>query len=211
MRFQPRFGRGLRSSSASARPTRGRGTGASWRSAACSSQPVSPLGGVGHVDTTEPDRRSWRARSLGEMSLRNDGRRSCRAGDPGYGDRGGADRAGDRAGSRHETAPFPTRGRLSPEQARVDGHTLYRDRDHRLIENGGHIAWSCRQLVAMRQDVAAEHHRLQRLGIVLGDYSTLTQARDPDGKLIALAAASALPCASFTAMVHEIVVSGQDR
>lgn len=41
-------------------------------------------------------------------------------------------------------------------------------------------------------DVAAERHRLQGLGIVLGDdiegdYSTLAQVRDPDGNLITLA------------------------
>jgi catechol 2,3-dioxygenase-like lactoylglutathione lyase family enzyme len=42
------------------------------------------------------------------------------------------------------------------------------------------------------EDMAAERRRLQGLGIVLGDdiegdYSTLAQARDPDGNLITLA------------------------
>jgi len=42
------------------------------------------------------------------------------------------------------------------------------------------------------EDVAAERHRLQSLGIVLGDdiegdYSTLAQVRDPDGNLLTLA------------------------
>ena len=41
-------------------------------------------------------------------------------------------------------------------------------------------------------DVAAERRRLRSLGIVLGDdvegdYSTLTQVRDPDGNLLTLA------------------------
>lgn len=41
-------------------------------------------------------------------------------------------------------------------------------------------------------DVAAERHRLQGLGIMLGDdiegdYSTLAQVHDPDGNLITLA------------------------
>ncbi len=41
-------------------------------------------------------------------------------------------------------------------------------------------------------DVAAERHRLRRLGIMLGediagDYSTLAQVRDPDGNLITFA------------------------
>ncbi|MFO7447198.1 MAG: VOC family protein [Ignavibacteriaceae bacterium] len=47
-------------------------------------------------------------------------------------------------------------------------------------------------------DLAAEHHRLQELGIALGedipgDYSTLAQIRDPDGNLITLATPPAKP------------------
>lgn len=47
-------------------------------------------------------------------------------------------------------------------------------------------------------DVAAERRRLQGLGIALGDdiegdYSTLAQARDPDGNLITLATPPSRP------------------
>ena len=47
-------------------------------------------------------------------------------------------------------------------------------------------------------DVATERHRLQRLGIVLGDdiagdYSTLAQVRDPDGNLLTLATPPSRP------------------
>lgn len=47
-------------------------------------------------------------------------------------------------------------------------------------------------------DVAPERRRLQGLGIVLGDdiqgdYSTLTQARDPDGNLLTLATPPSRP------------------
>ena len=47
-------------------------------------------------------------------------------------------------------------------------------------------------------DVAAERHRLQGLGIVLGndiagDYSTLAQLRDPDGNLLTLATPPSRP------------------
>ena len=47
-------------------------------------------------------------------------------------------------------------------------------------------------------DVAAERHRLNGLGIVLGDdiegdYSTLAQVRDPDGNMITLATPPARP------------------
>ena len=47
-------------------------------------------------------------------------------------------------------------------------------------------------------DVAAERHRLQGLGIVLGDdiegdYSTLAQVRDPDGNLLTLATPPSRP------------------
>jgi catechol 2,3-dioxygenase-like lactoylglutathione lyase family enzyme len=48
------------------------------------------------------------------------------------------------------------------------------------------------------EDVAAERHRLQGLGIVLGDniqgdYSTLAQVRDPDGNLLTLATPPSRP------------------
>jgi catechol 2,3-dioxygenase-like lactoylglutathione lyase family enzyme len=47
-------------------------------------------------------------------------------------------------------------------------------------------------------DVAAERHRLQGLGITLGndikgDYSTLAQVRDPDGNLLTLATPPSRP------------------
>ena len=47
-------------------------------------------------------------------------------------------------------------------------------------------------------DLAAERHRLQGLGIALGDdipgeYSTLAQVRDPDGNLVTLASPPARP------------------
>ena len=47
-------------------------------------------------------------------------------------------------------------------------------------------------------DVAAERHRLQGLGIALGDdiagdYSTLAQVRDPDGNLITFATVPSPP------------------
>jgi len=47
-------------------------------------------------------------------------------------------------------------------------------------------------------DVAAERHRLQSLGIRLeddikGDYSTLAQLRDPDGNLLTLATPPSRP------------------
>lgn len=47
-------------------------------------------------------------------------------------------------------------------------------------------------------DLAAEHRRLQDLGIALGhdipgDYSTLAQLRDPDGNLVTLATPPARP------------------
>jgi catechol 2,3-dioxygenase-like lactoylglutathione lyase family enzyme len=67
-----------------------------------------------------------------------------------------------------------------------------------LFDQGG-VALSTDTLIAGKgvmflvvDDVAAERRRLQGLGIVLGDdisgdYSTLAQARDPDGNLITLA------------------------
>ena len=47
-------------------------------------------------------------------------------------------------------------------------------------------------------DLAAERHRLQALGIMLGeefqgDYSILAQVRDPDGNLITLATPPSQP------------------
>lgn len=47
-------------------------------------------------------------------------------------------------------------------------------------------------------DLAAERHRLQGLGIVLGkdiegDYSTLAQVHDPDGNLLTLATPPSCP------------------
>jgi predicted enzyme related to lactoylglutathione lyase len=47
-------------------------------------------------------------------------------------------------------------------------------------------------------DLAAERHRLQGMGIVLGediegDYSTLAQVRDPDGNLLTLATPPSRP------------------
>jgi catechol 2,3-dioxygenase-like lactoylglutathione lyase family enzyme len=67
-----------------------------------------------------------------------------------------------------------------------------------LVDQGG-LALSTDGEIAGRgvmfvvvEDVAAERHRLQGLGIALGediqgDYSTLAQVRDPDGNLLTLA------------------------
>ena len=73
-----------------------------------------------------------------------------------------------------------------------------------LFDQGG-VALSTDNLIAGRgvmflivDDVAAERHRLQGLGIVLGDdiegdYSTLAQVRDPDGNLLTLATPPSRP------------------
>ena len=73
-----------------------------------------------------------------------------------------------------------------------------------LCDEGG-VALSTDKLVAGRgvmflivADVAAERRRLQNLGIVLGDdiegdYSTLSQVRDPDGNLLTLATPPSRP------------------
>jgi predicted enzyme related to lactoylglutathione lyase len=67
-----------------------------------------------------------------------------------------------------------------------------------LFEQGGLVLSSDDEIAGkgvmfvIVDDVAAERHRLQNLGIVLGDdiegdYSRLAQVRDPDGNLITLA------------------------
>lgn len=73
-----------------------------------------------------------------------------------------------------------------------------------LSEQGGLMLSSSEEIASRGAiflyvaDVAAERRRLEQAGIafgedILGDYSTLAQARDPDGNLITLASPPSRP------------------